>query len=169
MREVSCGSSEEARQPTYLPERRAYIMPFPLSGDIQLVPGGPAHLFVDSVTDPGGAPANVLDVDLGFVVKGRVELPNSFAGTGQVCIYADELGGKIDQRLNPCATFPVTADIKEPKLKTYNWTITFPGTPPVLPDPSPGSQLYHLAAIFLFNGQASDIAGFVDMGLYLIN
>ena len=62
---------------------------------------------------------------------------------------------------------PVTADPTEPKLKTYNWTITFAGS--VLPDPSPGSQLYHLAAIFTFDGQLSDIAGFVDMGLYLIN
>ena len=142
---------------------------FPLSGEIQLVPGGPATLYVDSVTDPNGTPSNVLDVDLGFVVTGRVTLPNSFTGTGQVCIYADELGGPIDQRLDPCADFPITADLTEPNPKTYNWTITFPGNPPVLPDPSAGSQLYHLAAIFLFNGQASDIAGFVDMGLYLIN
>jgi hypothetical protein len=142
-------------------------MAFPLTGDIQLVPGGPAQLFVDSVSDPGGAPSNVLDVDLGFTVKGRVTLPNSFTGTGQVCIYADELGGKIDQSLNPCANITVTADTAEPKLKTYDWTIDFPGN--VLPDPSVGSQLYHLAAIFTFNGQLSDIAGFVDMGLYLIN
>jgi hypothetical protein len=142
-------------------------MPFPLTGDIQLVPAGPAQLFVDSVSDPGGPPANVLDVDLGFEVKGRVTLPNSFTGRGQVCIYADELGGPIDQRLLPCADITITADPAEPKLKTYNWTITFGGG--VLPDPSPGSQLYHLAAIFLFGDQASDIAGFVDMGLYLIN
>jgi len=142
-------------------------MPFPLTGDIQLVTAGPAQLFVDSVTDPGGAPSTILDVDLGFVVAGRVTLPNSFAGTGQVCIYADELGGAIDERLSPCANFAITADQAEPKLKTYNWTITFAGN--VLPDPSPGSQLYHLAAIFLFDGQLSDIAEFVDMGLYLIN
>jgi hypothetical protein len=142
-------------------------MTFPLSGQIQLVPGGPAQLFVDSVSDPGGAPSTVLDVDLGFVVTGRVTLPNSFTGTGQVCIYADELGGPIDQRLNPCADITVTADLTEPTLKTYPWTITFAGN--VLPDPSAGSQLYHLAAIFLFNGQLSDIAGFVDLGLYLIN
>jgi hypothetical protein len=144
-------------------------MTFPLSGEIQLVPGGPAKLYVDSVTDPNGTPSTVLDVDLGFVVTGRVTLPNSLTGTGQVCIYADELGGDIDKRLDPCADIPITADLKEPNPKTYNWTITFPGSPPVLPDPSAGSQLYHLAAIFLFNTQASDIAGFVDLGLYLIN
>ena len=153
------------RKATFKKER--FVMTFPLSGPIQLVPGGPANLFVDSVSDPGGAPSTVLDVDQGFTVKGRVTLPNSFNGTGQVCIYADELGGKIDERLNPCATFPVTADPAEPKLKTYIWAITFAGN--VLPDPSAGSQLYHLAAIFTFDGQLSDIAGFVDMGLYLIN
>jgi hypothetical protein len=142
-------------------------MTFPLTGDIQLVPAGPAQLFVDSVSDPGGAPSRVLDVDLGFTVTGRVTLPNSFTGTGQVCIYADELGGPLDRALNPCTTFAVTADPAEPKLKPYDWTITFPGN--VLPDPSTGSQLYHLAAIFTFDSQASDIAGFVDMGLYLIN
>src|SRR4029453_7802706 len=98
-------------------------MPFPLSGQIQLVPGGPAKLYVDSVTDPNGTPSEVLDVDQGFVVTGRVTLPNSLTGTGQVCIYADELGGKIDKRLDPCADFPITADLKEPNPKTYNWTI----------------------------------------------
>ena len=141
-------------------------MPF-TPGDIQLVPGGPAQFFVDSVSDPGGAPSNILDVDQGFTVTGRVTFPNSFTGTGRVCIYADELGGPIDRGLNPCATFPVTADPAEPTLKTYPWTITFAGN--VLPDPSAGSQLYHLAAIFTFDGQLSDIAGFVDMGLFLIN
>ncbi len=142
-------------------------MTFPLTGQIQLIPGGPANLYVDSVSDPNGPPTTVLDVDQGFTVKGRVTLPNSFTGTGQVCIYADELGGTIDQRLTPCADITVTADPAEPALKTYDWTIDFAGN--VLPDPSPGSQLYHLAAIFTFDGQLSDIAGFVDMGLYLIN
>jgi hypothetical protein len=141
----------------------------PGSGQIQLISSGPAELFVDSVSDPNGTPGDVLDVDLGFVVKGRVTLPNSFTGQGQVCIYADELGGKIDQRLDPCANITVTADPNEPALKSYDWEITFPGNPLVLPDPSPGSQLYHLAAVFTFNGQLSDIAGFYDMGLFLIN
>jgi hypothetical protein len=161
----SSAGSEQGRKSIFRKER--FVMTFPLSGGIQLMPGGPANLYVDSVSDPNGPPSNVLDVDRGFTVTGRVQLPNSFNGTGQVCIYADELGGKIDQSLSPCATIAVTADPKEPALKEYPWSITFPGD--VLPDPSPGSQLYHLAAVFTFDGQLSDIAGFVDMGLYLIN
>src|ERR1044072_4153198 len=100
-------------------------MPFPLTGDIQLVPAGPAQLFVDSVRDPGGPPANVLDVDLGFEVKGRVTLYHSFTGRGLVGIYVDELACPIGHRLLPCVDITITADPAEPKLKTYNWTITF--------------------------------------------
>lgn len=142
-------------------------MTVPGSSQIQFVPAGAAEFFVDSVSDPGGAPANVLDVDLGFKVAGRVKLPNWLNGTGKVCIYADELGGPIDKRLDPCTDIIITASKEEPKLKEYPWEITFAGN--VLPDPSTGSQLYHLAAIFLFGDQATDIAAFVDMGLYLIN
>jgi hypothetical protein len=86
-----------------------------------------------------------------------------------VCIYADELGGPIDQRLQPCAEFDITASPGEPSPKTYNWTITFPGNPPVLPDPSPGSQLYRLAAVFTFGDQSTDVAAFVELGTYLVN
>jgi len=89
-------------------------------------------------------------------------------GTGHVAIYADELGGPIDKRIGLTA-FPITASVGEPKLKTYNWEIDFPGSPPVLPDPSTGSQLYHLAAVFTFGDQSTDIAAFVEMGTYLIN
>jgi hypothetical protein len=143
-------------------------MAVPGSNPIQLVPAGPAQFTVDQVTDPGGAPANVLDVDLGFVVTGRVTLPNWMTGTGHVSIYADELGGPIDKRIGS-TTFAITASVGEPKLKTYKWKITFPGNPPVLPDPSTGSQLYHLAAIFTFGDQSTDIAAFVEMGPYLVN
>jgi hypothetical protein len=144
-------------------------MPIPGSSDIQFVPPGQAKFSVDSVTDPGGAPADVLDVDLGFVGSGTVTLPNWLNGKGQVCVYADELGGPIDKRLQPCAQFDITASPGEPKLKTYHWRIAFPGNPPVLPDPSSGSQLYRLAAVFLFGDQSTDIAAFVEMGAYLIN
>ena len=78
------------RKATFKKER--FVMTFPLSGPIQLVPGGPANLFVNSVSDPGGAPSPAASTwTQGFTVKGRVTLPNSFNGTGQVCIYADGL------------------------------------------------------------------------------
>jgi hypothetical protein len=141
-------------------------MGVPGSNQVQFVPTG-GTFTVDAVTDPGGAPANILDVDLGFEVSGTVTLPNFLKGKGQVCVYADELGGTIDQRLAPCADLDITGKSGEPGATSYPWKIAFPGT--VLPDPSPGSQLYHLAAVFLFGDQLTDIASFVDMGMYLIN
>ncbi len=143
-------------------------MSVPGSNPIQLVPAGPAEFSVDTITDPGGAPANVIDVDQGFAVSGTVKLPNWMNGTGHVTIYADELGGPIDRSIGS-TDFNITASVGEPKLKTYDWTVNFPGNPPVLPDPSPGSQLYHLAAVFTFGDQSTDIAAFVEMGLYLVN
>ena len=143
-------------------------MSVPGSNPIQLVPPGVTEFTVDNVTDPGGAPSNVLDVDLGFAVSGRVLLPNWLTGTGHVAIYADELGGPIDKKIGSI-DLPITASPGEPNPNTYNWTVNFPGSPPVLPDPSTGSQLYRLAAIFTFGDQSTDIAGFVEMGMYLVN
>ena len=143
-------------------------MSVPSSSPIQLVPPGAAEFSVDTITDPGGAPASVIDVDLGFVISGKVKLPNWMTGTGHVAIYADELGGPIDKKIGE-VDFAITASVGEPSLKTYNWKINFPGSPPVLPDPSTGSQLYRLAAIFTFGDQSTDIAAFVEMGLYLVN
>jgi hypothetical protein len=141
-------------------------MPVPSSNPVQFVPAG-GDFTVDAITDPGGAPSNILDVDLGFKVTGTVSLPNWLSGKGRVCVYADELGGPIDKRLDPCVELDITGAPGEPGLITYPWTIEFPGT--VLPDPSPGSQLYRLAAVFLFGDQATDIASFNELGLYLIN
>lgn len=142
-------------------------MPVPGQGPIQFVPTNGAILYVDAVTDPGGAPADVLDVDLGFTVTGRVVLPNWLDGKGTVTIYADELGGPLDRALVPNTTVPLIPSQTEPSAKPYDWSIPFP--PNVLPDPSPGSQIYQLAAKFMYEGQATDIAGFVLMGYYLIN
>jgi hypothetical protein len=144
-------------------------MGVPASSAIQLVNPGSATFSVDAITDPNGAPSNVIDVDDGFEVTGKVTMPGWMTGDGEVCIYADELGGPIDKKIG-CVAVAITGDkVDEKKAVTYDWKIVFPGNPPVLPDPSTGSQLYHLAAVFTFNGQMSDIAGFVEMGLYLIN
>ncbi len=145
-------------------------MTVPVSGPIEFMPPGGVFLTVDSVSDPNGDPADVIDVDQGFTVTGTVVLPNWLAGTGTVCIWADEQGGTIDRALTPCATITLVASNTEPNPKTYTWSIVFPPGPPnVLPDPSTGSQIYHLLAKFMYEDQATDIAGFADMGLYLIN
>ena len=103
-------------------------MTIPVTGPIQFVPPGGVFLTVDSVTDPGGAPADVIDVDLGFTVSGTVVLPNWLAGTGTISIYADEQGGPIDKVLAPSATITLAPSNTEPNPKTYHWKITFPGT-----------------------------------------
>jgi hypothetical protein len=58
-----------------------------------------AEFDVDQVTDPNGAPAEVLDLDLGFAVKGHIDFPNWLAGKGNVSIYADQRGGGYDQKI----------------------------------------------------------------------
>ena len=58
-----------------------------------------ADFEVDQVTDPNGAPANVLDLDLGFAVKGHIDFPNWLSGTGNVSIYADQRGGGYNQKI----------------------------------------------------------------------
>jgi hypothetical protein len=142
-------------------------MTIPVQGPIQFEPPGGVFLTVDSVTDPGGAPADVIDVDLGFKVSGTVVLPNWLGGTATVTIYADEQGGPLDKALSPIANITLTPSNTEPNPKTYPWSITFSGN--VLPDPSAGSQIYRLLAKFMYEGQASDIAGFVVLGDYLVN
>ena len=61
------------------------------SSQIQLSAPGNAALTVDSITDPNGSPANVLDVDMGFVVTGSVTLPKFLTADSTVCLYADDM------------------------------------------------------------------------------
>ena len=144
------------------------MLTLPAQGQIQFMPPGGAYLKVTSVTDPNGAPADVIDVDQGFTVSGEVVLPNWLGGTATVCIWADEQGGPIDQALSPCFDLTLKPSNTEPNPKKYDWKITFAGN--VLPDPQPtGSQIYHLFAKFMYQNQATDIAGFADMGYALIN
>ena len=73
------------------------------------------------MTDPNGAPADVLDLDLGFTVKGHIDFPNWLSGTGNVSIYADQHGGGYDQ-----------------KILSTDFTITASSTDPSASDLSPG-------------------------------
>jgi hypothetical protein len=134
-----------------------------------------ADFDVDTVTDPNGAPAKVLDLDLGFAVKGHVDFPNWLAGKGNVSIYADQRGGGYDQKILS-TDITITANPTDPTGTTkYKWTATYPndlptGSSPLSdPPPAPGSTVYSLTAVFTFNGVLSDVAAFVDMGPYMIN
>jgi hypothetical protein len=140
------------------------------SNPVQLVPPGNAQLVVDTITDPNGAPADVLDVDLGFTVSGSVTMPIFLTSEGTVCLYADELGGPLDARI---ACTKVKFDQKPgepPSSQTVPWAISYPAdATTTIPDPSSGSQLYRLAVVFVYGDQSWDIAGFVELGTYLIN
>jgi hypothetical protein len=143
----------------------------PGSSPVPFVP--PSGTFtVESVTTLGGVTlANNIDIDQGFQVNGQVDLPNWLSGNGQVCIYADELGGPTNKQLG-CIRFPISPVPTDPPGTTaYPWSVTFPGNPPVLPDPDPGhSQFYRLAAVFTFGSdQRTDIQAGVEMGMWMID
>jgi hypothetical protein len=132
---------------------------------------GRAEFTVDEITDPGGPPAEVLDLDLGFAIRGTVVLPNWLTGMGHVDIYADEIGGDIDKKILH-TDVQVTATPGEPNPTTYHWEVNYPADcapDGSLPDPSGGSQLYRFAAVFTLGDPPTDIGGFVEMGPYMVN
>jgi hypothetical protein len=126
---------------------------------------------VDSVTDLAGNPAGpVIDADEGFKVNGRVLLPTWLSGNGQVCIYADELGGPFNQGVG-CVPVPINPNPADPPgLATYPWTVAIPGAGSPFPDPQPGSsQVYSFTAVFTYGTQLTDIQSFVDMGAIMVD
>lgn len=145
-------------------------MTLPSSSPVPFVPAS-GTFTVESITNLAGtALAGNIDIDQGFQVNGQVALPNWLSGNGQVCIYADELGGPINQQLG-CTPVPINPTPTDPSgTTTYNWTVSFPGNPPVLPDPQPGdSQFYRLAAIFTYGSQLTDIQAGVEMGMWMVD
>lgn len=150
-------------------------MPVPGSSQIQFPSILSSDFDVDQVTDPNGAPANVLDLDQGFEVDGRIHLPNWIGGTANVSVYADQRGGGYNQQILT-KDYVITANPTDPtKLEETKWTLKYPDNVPSTstklsdPSPPPGSMVYDLTAVFIFNGVPSDIAAFVDMGPYMIN
>ena len=145
-------------------------MPVPSANPVQFdVASG--NFTVDTFTDPNGNPRDVLDLDLGFVISGRVILRNWLEGTGSVCVYAQEIGGPTNKKIGCDNSLKFTRPTAaEPKLVPHPWKVTIPPGSTVLPDPQPGgSQVYNLIAVFVFDDQLTDIGAFVDMGKYLIN
>jgi hypothetical protein len=150
-------------------------MTIPGSNPISFSPPS-GTFFVDTVTDLLGNPAGpVIDADQGFKVNGRVLLPTWLSGNGQVCIYADELGGPFNQGVG-CVPVPISSQPPDPSgLFTYTWVVTIPGGPSggpgnPFPDPQPGSsQVYSFTAVFTYGIQLNDIQSFVDMGAIMVD
>jgi len=153
-------------------------MALPVSNPVSF-PLGSGNLTVASITlgtTPGGSPAGeVIDIDPGFLVSGTVSVPEWLPGggtaTGNVCLYADELGGPVDQSIGCVEVdFKGPAVVHDPPgMLTVDWSIAVaPGSG--LPDPQANfSQLYHLAVVFTYGPQTTDIAAFADLGMYMIN
>jgi hypothetical protein len=127
-------------------------------------------------SSPGGpAVGDAIDLDLGFVVSGTVSLPSWLPGSGtaqgQVCVYADELGGPFNQSIGcTSVSFSSPSPTDPPGLVTVDWYVAVTAASSGLQDPQQGaSQLYRLAAVFTYGPQTTDIAAFADMGMYLIN
>jgi hypothetical protein len=141
-------------------------MPLPATADVQFVPGT-GKLDVDNLYDPSGNPVTVLDIDLGFTLKGRLELPGWLSGTGVVRLAADEIGGQFDDTIGE-TTVNITGATTptDPPVITYDWQIDVKY--PTLPDET---KMYQFGVVFAFQtpgGGHTDIAAFYDLGAYLV-
>ena len=143
----------------------------PSHGHIQFPSTSKADLHVLAMTDPNGLPVDVLDVDLGFIVSGRVDFPNWLTGTVNIAIYADEIGGNYKQKILS-KDFTVTATGGSPGLTSFSWSLSYPADLPSastpLPDPQPDSPVYELVAVLTFLGPPTDIGGFVEIGTAML-
>jgi len=141
-------------------------MTFPATADVQFIPGS-GKLYIDRLIDPSGTPITVLDIDVGFTVEGRLELPGWLSGKGVVRLSADEIGGPIDKEIGS-ANLDITgsASPSDPPSVVYPWSISVQS--PTLPD---DSKMYRLGIVFLFQTNAgghTDIGGFYDLGAFLV-
>lgn len=138
----------------------------PDSADVQFLPAT-GKLYVDELVDPSDAPLTVLDIDKGFTVKGRLELPGWLSGMGVVRFFADELGGPIDKEIGH-ADIAITGSTtaNDPPSKMYSWSIDVKS--PTLPDES---KMYRFGLVFVLQtpgGGHTDIGGFYDLGTFLV-
>lgn len=131
-------------------------------------PSATGDLTVLEIDDASGNPTSSLDAHELFTVKGKVTMPDWMKGSATVTVYATEKGGPINEAIGS-RDLTIDATPSDPsKIVPYDWTVDV--VPDTLPDPQPGkSQIYDLTAEFVFGGQPTDIAGFVEIGTYLIN
>jgi hypothetical protein len=141
-------------------------MTIPATADVQFLSGN-GKLHLDSLVDPSGTPTTVLDIDQGFTVAGRLELPGWLSGRGVVRLAADEIGGSIDKMIGDAVvTITGATSPTDPPTMFYDWSITVKS--PTLPDES---KMYRLGLVFVFQtpaGGHTDIGGFYDLGAFLV-
>src|SRR2546430_3114996 len=99
-------------------------MALPATANVQFIPGT-GKLDIDHLVDPSGNPVNVLDIDQGFTVNGRLELPGWLSGRGVVKLAADEIGGPIDKIVGEqVVAVTGSSSPHDPPTKVYRWSIT---------------------------------------------
>jgi hypothetical protein len=139
----------------------------PESTPIQFGPPPTGTFYLDSLVDPSGNPVNVIDIDLGVTLTGRVTLPGDVTGTGLVRLAATEIGGPFNGIVKT-ATVALTGATSpnDPPAKEYSWTMLV--QVPDLPDES---KAYHFALTFVVTNPANshtDIAAIFDLGDYMV-
>ncbi|HEY8112909.1 MAG TPA: hypothetical protein VII16_08575 [Actinomycetes bacterium] len=141
-------------------------MAIPATADVQFIPGS-GKLYIDTLVDPSGNPTNVLDIDVGFTINGRLQLPGWLSGRGVVRLAADEIGGQIDKTIGEAIVSVTGATTPhDPPNIIYPWSISV--KTPTLPDES---KMYQLAIAFIFQtrgGGHTDIGGVYDLGSFLV-
>jgi hypothetical protein len=139
------------------------MVTLPATTPVQFGPPPTGTFTINTFADPSGNPSNVIDIDLGATLDGKVILPGDLTGTGHVNLAADEIGGPfhgIVKTVSIVLTGNTSTNDSTPV--TYPWTLTF--KVPDLPDES---RAYHFALTFVVTNPGSghtDIAAIVDLG-----
>lgn len=125
-------------------------------------------LSVSSVTHPDGTPADLLDLDLGIVIRGKVTVPNQMTGTGRIDVYAEERGGSFNQSIgSDVLAFPQSTT--ESGTTDYAWSVVIPPGSELFSDSDPGySRVFNVTVVFIYD-QNTELVKFIDMGAYMIN
>jgi hypothetical protein len=139
---------------------------FPVSDAIQFVPGAGTFV-VERFVDPSGTPVDVVDIDVGFTVSGRIELPGWLSGRGLVRLAADQIGGPFDGTIGQdTVTITGSTSPTDPRIMRYDWSMRV--VSPTLPD---RDEMYQLGVLFAFqtpSGGHTDIGSFYDLGAILV-
>jgi len=140
-----------------------------------LMPSGAGTFTADVFDNTGLQPANIVEADLAFHVKGDIILVANdlIAGTMKVTVFADEIGGDIDREIGHTLV-PVNGD------GTYPYDVTVAAAtlpdPATLPPLAPGttrSGTYQVAAVCTHETcgvppKLTEIQAFEDLGAYRV-
>lgn len=140
-------------------------------GDLQFTPPFKGRFDFTRVTDPNGAPSDILEASQPFDVEGTlwVEASNLLDGDAKVTVYADQLGGPFDGPIGS-VMIPLTGDI--PSTSPQPWTVTVVANT-LQNAPLGGGNIYKLAAVLeVFNsvGTLLGVSALEELpGLYRIS